>query len=130
MGPWDFDEAVAASENGGRAQNDATEDTKTAYREYAQADKLFRVALARKMFDLRKEGHAITACETLARGDEEIAGLKEDATIKEGLKEAAKQAAWKTHSDRKDTEALIQWARQRDLAEGFGPQPSWTGGRS
>lgn len=44
--------------------------------EYARAYKEYRIALAKRLLELKKEGYAITLAGDIARGDPEIAQLK------------------------------------------------------
>ncbi len=117
-GPWGFDRAVQAYRAGETEQRRVESEVAQAYREAGRAQELYAVALARRMFELRAEGVAATACETLAKGDKRIAELRRDRDVKEGLKETAKVAAWRTNADRRDVTALIEWAARRDLADG------------
>jgi hypothetical protein len=129
-GPWTFDEARTASVDGHDEQERVEGLVGAAYKDYARKERLYSVALARKMLDLKRSGVAITACERLAKGDEKIAELREERDIAEGVKETAKHAAWRAAADRRDTESLIDWSKRRNLAEGYdrGQQPAWSGG--
>lgn len=117
MPPWDFDEAREASAGAELEQRRIEDEVIRAYKSYAKAERVYKVALARRMFELKASGVAITACETLAKGDPQIAALREDRDIAEGLKETARHAAWRAQADRRDTEALIGWSMRRELAE-------------
>ena len=122
--PWTFDQARAASEGAELEQRRVESEVTQAYREYAKAERLYRVALARRIWELKAQGIAITACENLAKGDPAIAVLKEERDSKEGLKETAKVAAWRCNADRHDVRDFIQWSARRDLAEGLGHAPT------
>jgi hypothetical protein len=56
----------------------------------------------------------------MARGDKHVAKLRRERDIAEGMREAAMQDAWRRVADRKDTQAFIEWSKQRELAEGYG----------
>lgn len=120
MGPWTFNEAVRASQDAQDEQVRLEGEVGDAFKDYAKKERLYRVALARKMLDLKRGGMAITACETVAKGDEEIARLREERDIAEGVKETAKAATWRANADRRDVESLIDWSKRRELAEGYG----------
>lgn len=120
-GPWTFDQARAASQAAETEQRRVESEVHTAYKDYARKERLFRVALARKILELKAGGMAITACEVVAKGDERIAALREERDIAEGLKETAKLAAWRANADRRDTGDLLRWSARRDLAEYSGP---------
>jgi hypothetical protein len=116
-GPWGFNEAVAASRGAELEQRRVEGEVSVAYRSAAKAQRIYAVALARHMLELKAAGMAITACEVVAKGDPRIAKLREERDIAEGLKETAKHAAWRANADRRDTTALLDWSARRDLAE-------------
>lgn len=122
--PWDFGQAFAAHQAAELEQRRVEGDVTDAYREFARAERLYEVALARRIWELKAEGVAITACKTLAEGDPPIAALKQARNEKEGLKETAKLAGWRVHADRRDVEGFISWSRARDLAEGYSRSPA------
>lgn len=135
MGPWTFDEALAASRSAEQEQRRVESEVSQAYRDHAKAERLYAVALARRIWELKSQGIAVTACEVLAKGDPAIAALREEAHSREGLKETAKVAAWRTNADRRDVHGLLEWSKRRDLAEFFGgaPEPEFQepiGGRT
>lgn len=116
-GPWDFDQARDAARKASAAQK-ATEDLiRVAYREHAQREEAYRVALAQRVTELHAEGIAWSATHDLARGDKRVARLKTEALIAEGVREAAKQAGWKASKDREDVQCLIDWSKRREFAE-------------
>jgi hypothetical protein len=117
--PWDFHDALRASEDAHAEQERVESEVTAAYKDYARKERLFRVALARRMLELKRDGVAITACETLATGDPTIAALREERDVADGLRETAKHAAWRAAADRRDTESLIDWSKRRELAEGY-----------
>jgi len=117
--PWSFDEATGAAHKASSNQRAGEEFVKQAYRDYALAEKSYRVALAKRIVELRSEGNAATLCTDLARGDEHVAELKFRVVAAQGVKEAAVHAAWRNSADRRDTEAFVDWSKRRNLAEGF-----------
>lgn len=120
-GPWSFDAAVKASDDAETEQRRVESEIHTAYKKYAQKERLYRVALARKILDLKSQGMAVTACEVVAKGDKAIAELRFGRDIAEGVKETARHAAWRANADRRDVSDLIRWSARRDLAEYSGP---------
>lgn len=127
-GPWGFDVAQSKSEDAAREQERLEEEVRDAYREHARAERSYNVALARRIWELKREGIAITACERLAKGDETIADLRERRDMAEGSKETAKLAAWRANADRRDITGLIDWSMRRDMAEFYGrtQEPDWS----
>lgn len=122
--PWDFGQAVAASSAAEVEQRRVESEVTQAYREFGKAKRLYYVALARRILELKASGVAVTACEKLAQGDPAIAVLREAKDVAEGLKETAKVAAWRVNADRRDVNDLIQWSKARDLAEGYSRSPA------
>lgn len=119
--PWSFAEALKASRDAETEQRRVESEVSTAYRQWGRAQNLYAVALARRIFELKTQGIAVTACETLAKGDPRIAELREARDIAEGLKETSKVAAWRVNADRRDVNDLLSWSMRRDLAEYSGP---------
>lgn len=134
--PWSFDEAVQAHRAAELEQRRVESEVFDAYKNAARAQHLYSVALARRMLELKAQGMAVTACETVAKGDPRIALLREERDLAEGLKETAKVAGWRVNADRRDTEALIDWSKRREIAEYAGrlePTPRFSepiGGRA
>lgn len=120
-GPWTFTEAVDASNAAEQEQRRVESEIHTAYKAYARREQLYRVALARKILALKADGMAITACETVAKGDPAIAELRYERDIAEGVRETARHAAWRANADRRDIGDLLRWSARRDLAEYAGP---------
>ena len=56
--------------------------------DYAKAYTDYRVALAKKLVELKNEGYAITLAGDIARGDPEIARLKFEEIAKEAIYKA------------------------------------------
>lgn len=118
--PYDFGQARDAAASASRNQQAAEQFVREAYKQYAQAEETYRVELAKKIVTLRGEGWAATVCQDLARGDANVARLRRERDIAEGVKEAAVQSSWRRSADRRDTESFIDWSKRRDLAEGHG----------
>jgi DNA-binding transcriptional LysR family regulator len=121
--PWDIGQARAAAHQASQSQAAAEEFIKDAFKQFAEAEEQYRIALAKRIVELRAEGWAATVCQDLARGDVNVARLRRERDIAEGVKEAAVQASWRRSADRRDVEAFIDWSKRRDLAEGFGRAP-------
>lgn len=118
LAPWDFVEATVEARKAQANQQKAEERVRVAYREFAEAEQAYRVLLAQTILQYKNEGLAITACADIARGAGEVAELRKDRDIKEGLKEAAQAALWRHQSNRKDVLHFAEWSQRRELAEG------------
>ena len=62
----------------------------------AKAERDYRVALAKKMLELREKGTPVTIISDLCRGDEEIARLKMERDIAESLYDSNMQFIYST----------------------------------
>lgn len=121
--PYDFGQARAAAAAASREQANAEEAIREAAKAAAIAEETYRVALAKRIVELKAEGVAWSSTADLARGDKDVARLKRERDIAEGVREAMSQAAWRRAADRRDTERFIDWSARRDIAEGYRPQP-------
>ena len=74
--------------------NLAIKELKTRGQAKAEAEKNYRVALAKEMLRLRTEGTPVTIISDLCRGNEHIATLKMHRDIAETLWESAMQAIY------------------------------------
>ena len=132
--PYTFAEARAAAGQASAAQLAAERAMKDAARDYAVKEEAYRKKLAETILRVHADGAAWTVAGDLARGDSDVARLRRERDIAEGVREAMAQAAWRRAADRKDTQRFIDWSLRRDLAEGYGnaPEPEYTepiGGR-
>lgn len=121
--PWEIRDARDVLAEASRQQEDHQDVIRDAVKAAARTDQLYRVALARRIAELREAGNAATLCEKLARGDEEIAELAREAAIAEGNREIAIQEGWRLHANRKDSQQLSDWSMRRDLAVDRGEVP-------
>lgn len=123
--PYDFSEARDLTVKAAAAQKTAEDLLRSTSRDFAEKERAYRVALAKEIVRQHaEEGSAWTVCQDLARGNPEVAKLRMERDIAEGVKEATQQQAWRASADRKDLHGLIAWSMRRDLAEDV-PQPQW-----
>lgn len=108
--PYSFDEARAAVTKASSNALNAEEFLRQAYRDAAQKEETYRVALAKQILVMHGEGVAWTVCQDLARGDKHVAHLRLERDIAEGVKEAAQAALWRISADRKDLGRLVEWS--------------------
>lgn len=125
--PWGFDEARDACRRAAVAQEHAEQALRVAAREFAVAEERYRVALAKRIVELRADGEAATVCADLARGTKEVAGLRRTRDIAEGVYKAMEHAAWRHTANRRDAARFADWSMRRELAEQGvgGEQPRW-----
>lgn len=67
------------------------EEYKKYNKDYAVKERLYRVALSKKLVELRAAGEKVTHLADIARGIPEIAKLRFDRDIAEGLKKSAEE---------------------------------------
>ena len=134
MQPYDFSQARDAARRASNGQQQAEKAMKEAARDYAAKEEAYRVKLAETILQAHADGVAWTVAGDIARGDKQVARLRRERDIAEGVREAMQQAAWRAAADRKDTQRFVDWSMRRELAEGFGaaPEPEYSepiGGR-
>ena len=115
--PWDFGSAYDRCINSSRNQESAEDLIREAYSSFATAEEAYRTALATRILELKAEGIAITACAEIARGHKEVAKLRRERDIAEGMKEAAIHVAWRRNADRNDAQRFADWSQRRELTE-------------
>lgn len=115
--PYTFGEARDAAARASRAQEAAETFMRDASKDAALKEEAYRVTLAQEIVVAHNDGVAWTTCGDLARGDKNVAKLRRERDIAQGVRDAAVQAAWRRAADRRDTERFIDWSMRRDLAE-------------
>lgn len=110
--PFDFTEARTAARKASEAQAATENALLEATRKRAAAEQAYRVALAKRIISAHVEGVAWTACQDIARGNEEVAGLRYERDVADGVCEALSQAGWRHAADRKDLQRLISWSER------------------
>lgn len=115
---WLWQEAQEQMAVSAAAQERAEQEVRECAEVAAQAERDYRVALHKRIVTLRGEGTAATACESLAKGEPEIADLRYRRDVAEGVLVAAKAAVYRKRDDRADTLQLARWAMAREMADG------------
>lgn len=124
--PLEIEDARDAAYRASELQRLVEDRIRQASRDLAEAERAYRKALAVRMLELRADGHAITACGDLARGDQRVADLRFNRDVAGGVFEAAKQEAFRRGSDRRDLDTLLNWSMKRDLRTDA-PPAHWQG---
>lgn len=115
--PYSFGEAREAAKRAALLQFQAENTLRDSTKSFAEAERQYRMALARTIVEVHASGAAWTVAQDLARGDKDVAHLRYLRDVAEGVKEASVHAAWRHAADRRDVEELIRWSARRDLAE-------------
>lgn len=109
-------------------QQDAEQELIDAAGRLADAERAYRVELAKCMTRLHADGIAWTACRDMALGDERVAALRFERDLAKGVKEAADQAAYRLSADRRALGRLVEWSQRIDIRTGgVGEQPATVG---
>lgn len=108
--PYDFAQAREAVTLASQNMKNAEQFMRQAFEDSANAERAYRVALAKKIVELHAGGAAWTVCQDLARGDKTVADLRYARDVAEGVKEAAQNAVWRHTADRKDLGKLVDWS--------------------
>lgn len=108
--PYDFTEAREAARRAASNQQNGEQNLRDASAKLAEAERSYRMALARTIVQVHADGAAWTVAQDLARGDEKVAELRYLRDVAKGVFEAAQSAIWRYTADRKDCLELIQWS--------------------
>jgi hypothetical protein len=108
--PYDWGEAKAAISRASIAQKNAEQAVVRAYKDYGEAERAYRMALAKEIVKLRVEGQPVTIVQDLARGAKHVADLRYYRDVAKGVQEATSSAVWRHTADRRELEQLVQWS--------------------
>jgi hypothetical protein len=122
--PWSFAEAVERCRSTSIAQENLEASLQDAYKDYAQKEEAYRKALAGEIVKQHLNGVAWSTAPDIARGNSEVARLRMERDVSEGVKEALTQAAWRANANRKDAQRFADWSQRRELAEFHGREPA------
>ena len=122
--PYSFSQAIEAARRAAAAQAAVEDSLRESARDFARAEEAYRIALAQEIVRQHAdEGVAWTVAPDLARGDKNVAKLRRERDIAEGVREAMQQQAWRRAADRKDTQRFCDWSQRREFAEAYGQEP-------
>ena len=110
--PFDFTEARAAARKASEAQAYTENAMLEQAKKRAGAERDYRVALAKRIIKAHEEGIAWSVCSDIARGDADVARLRYERDVADGVAEALSQAGWRHAADRKDLQRLIAWSER------------------
>jgi hypothetical protein len=115
--PLEITDARKAAHRASEVQRQVENDLRRASRDAAEAERVYRQALAKKILELRAEDDppAWSVCGDLARGDRVVARAKFELAVAEGIREAVSQQAFRRGADRRDLDTLLTWSMRRDL---------------
>jgi hypothetical protein len=118
--PFDLDDARQAERLASSLQHGAEAGVRDAARNVAEAERAYRMALSKRLLELRAEGMAATLAHDVAKGEQAIADLRYRRDVAAGMLDAAQQQAWRHVADRKALGRLVDWSRAKDMADVHG----------
>jgi hypothetical protein len=121
--PFEIADARAAAHQASEQQREVEDATRGRSRTLAAAERTYRELLTKRIFFLHTDQKvAWTACETIARGEPDVAQLRERRDIARGLLESVRQQGFRYGADRRDLHQLIVWSQHRDLRTDAPPE--------
>jgi hypothetical protein len=128
--PLEIEDARLAAFKASELQKDVETKLKRASADLANKERVYRRALTIRMLELKSDSVAVTACETIAKGEESIAQLRYDRDVARGALKAVAQQAFRRGADRKDINLLLEWSMKRDLRTDTPPPDGGAGLRA
>lgn len=83
--------------------------------DYARKEYLYRTALSKRLVELRASGQPVTHLADIARGEENIARLRFDRDIAEGLKNSAEKGTdfYKLYAKLMEAQTSREWGQAK-----------------
>ena len=116
LSPLEIVDARAALRHASEAQRDLEASMRQASDDHADAERIYRLALAKCIVEKHAGGAAWTVSQDLARGEPSVAALRYERDVKKGVLGALEQQAFRYAADRRGLEKLIEWSMRRELA--------------
>lgn len=114
--PFAIPDAREAAHKASENQRTVEDQLRQASRDLADAERFYRGKLTLRILHLHAvEQVAWTACETIAKGEKEVADLRFKRDVAKGVLEAAQQQAFRHAADRRDLSRFIEWSMRREL---------------
>jgi hypothetical protein len=110
--PLDLDDGRRAAHHQAQIQRRALLELEERVEAAAEAEHAYRVALAKKMLQLRESGVQITVLSDVARGEEEIATLKQARDIADGMVVAQRERVRELEGERAMLRELLEYSRR------------------
>lgn len=114
--PFAIPDAREAAHKASENQRAVEDQLRQASRDLANSERFYREKLTIRILELHaKDQVAWTACETIARGESEVAELRFKRDVAKGVLEAAQQQAYRHAADRRDLSRFVEWSMRREL---------------
>lgn len=113
--PYRVIEARKAQFRASESQRQGSDRLKDAAVKLADAERAYRMKLTQRITQLHAAGMAITTCETVAKGEEEVANLRHARDLAKGNVESARNQTFTHSADRRGIDQLVDWSMRREL---------------
>jgi hypothetical protein len=114
--PLQIEDAREAAYRASELQKAVEDDLRDAGRELAEAERVYRIKLLTTIKDLHDGlGVGWSSCESMAKGDDDVAKLRKARDDAKFKVEVIQQQAFRRGADRKDVGRLLDWSQARDL---------------
>ncbi len=119
--PLQIEDARASAYTASEMQKKVEDEIRAHSRALAEAERAYRRRLSERIVELKAAGNAITACETIAKGEKDVADLRYRRDVARGIFEAAQQQSFRRGADRRDINVMLTWSMHRDLRTDTSP---------
>lgn len=113
--PFEIQEAREAEYTATKAQRDHGDVLAKAHLKLAQAEYLYRRKLTKRIKELHVGGMAITMCEGVAKGEQEVGRLRRRRDELKGELAKAEDYSYTLAADRRALKGIVEWSMYRDL---------------
>lgn len=84
-------------------------------KDYAMKEQIYRVALSKRLVQRKSEGYSVTNLSDIVRGEEDIAKLKFERDIAEGLMKSAEKGTdfYKLYAKLMESQTAREWGQAK-----------------
>jgi len=104
-------EIINGVRNKNRQLTDKNDELKVLIEEFSMATADYRIERAKKILDLKSQGHPVTLIKELANGDKNIAELKYKMMVAEGVYNACRSAINNIRISIDSYRSILTWLR-------------------
>jgi hypothetical protein len=110
--PWDFHESHLHLRRAAVIERAGEQAHRGAVRDLAEKERAYKMALAKKITELRGNGTAQTVAGDMARGDDEVSLLRLERDLARGTVTSSKSALYRHGRSHEDVREFVVWSRQ------------------
>lgn len=108
--PYDFEGAKRAVARASRDQLAAAQDGADAAQDAAEKERRYREALSAEIVRQHAEGVAWSVASDVARGVPEVARLRYERDVAQGVLKACEERSWTASANRRQLDKLVDWS--------------------